>query len=1007
MSSVPPTGNGDVGEMLEPDTEPEIQENLLDREPGRYKNNRTLLDYFNEETGYSGDGSTRVKLAEIAAGSQEEAFYAFSGLNTFLKKNGFTESGELEDLIIGGGMQLDDPHRWGKRWEGYMREFKTDPYENELPEPDRLDAVLSAADADNFEDEENIGGEYEVKKLLQKAIEENEDQLRGQLESGSAHREYVRDRMAEMLDGIDADLHYSMGEEERGFNRKQKAENLVDRLATRLGKYKEKKEDKRDKLESQKKSELEALEELEPALGTAKKIYQRVQGFYNGSKGNVTQEELRNRRETIFNEERHLLEDIDNAYQQELEEVFSFKNKEFNEVEEEYNELVESYEKDLEAKEELIDNHLGNIDDIESDLSSIRREGSSKIFDLTNRATLSNFDAKALNLAAMEYTKEDLMGKIPDSHLERTKLYEREQAKIESAKDSEFDDLILGHNFMMGDTPSKYQLKRAEGAAEKDFRHLDKGSEGMPDDYTVIDSAGSFRYERLDITGMHTEENQSESESHEVSIMTMPMFQSQDAIIEGVKKGKKNQNIKRAKKEENGDTVTTGALIQTRLEDGSEIPLFLGEDSLTDLGIMTKKLMSSDALTDEDYDELEDSLNHDFDEYWDENEFEGLEEYIESFCAVDPGAMIINADWHIGAEENENGQPSKREKVHKIVDYETDIWTEAKENGNPVGLVLSELVDGDEAWYGAENVNPGISTQEMRQKGTELFEDTRLGELSVELSELDEYRSENSPAEGFYMEAKLDLQNEWMEEFVQYHDEYVDAMTHNMDKTPTGGVENQFNALDSYLPPLMDMASLISLVSGNHISDRMGTDEAERLEDKIQSLAFEEGFVGDLNIEKFSSNGDSGGGFGGITDNGIFPEHEEGTGKLFGFEHETRSSKHHILKVIREYLKSRRYYDEVVYNHIHKRGAAVLGDGTGVTVTSSIENEDNMSQRSGYATANWGQETKLFNASEQSDPSNEFNWHAWHMVGPDTLNSDEWGGDELDQKMETVRNVAQ
>ena len=998
-------GEGDMGEMLEPGGSG-FEPDTLEESPGRYEDNRTVLDYFNEETGYEGDGSTRVKLAEIAAGSEEEAFYAFSGLNTFLKKNGFADSDEFEDIVIGGGMQLDDPHRWGKRWEGYMREFKNDPYDEELPEPDRLDAVLRAADGGNFEDEDHIGGEYEVKELLQRAIDNNEEELRGQLESGSAHRRYVRERMAEMLDGVDVDIHYGMGEEERGFNRKQEAENLVDRLATRLDTYKEKKEDEREELEEEKESELQALEELEPVLDTAKTLYQRVQGYYNGHQGNVSQEELRERKEQVFEEEEQLLEGLDSAYRNEIEEIFSFEDQGFDEFEGEYRGLVNDYEGDLEAREELIDSYIGDIDDVERDLSSIRREGSSEIFDLTNRATLSNFDAKALNFAAMEYIREDLKDKIPESHRDRTELHEYEQALIEADDESEFDDLVLGHNFMMGDTPSKYQLKRAEGAAERDYRQLDKDTEEMPDDYTVVDGAGGLRYTRSDITGMHTEEGQ-DVDSYEVSMMTLPMFQSQDAIIDGVKKGKKNQNTKRAKKDEMGDTVTTGAVIQTRLEDGSEVPLFLGEDSLTDLGMMTKKLARSEELTEEDYAELEGGLNHDFGEYWDEDEFEGLEDYVESFCALEPGAMVANADWHMGSEENDIGQPSKREKVWKMIDYETGIYVDARENGTPVGWIGSELVDGDQAWYGAENVNPGVSPHKMRERGSQLFEDTELGEISEELEELERYAEEAEPAEGFYLEKRNELQEAFMDEFMEFHDDYTDLLIRNMEKTPTPGIENQYEALEPYMPPIMDMASTIILDSGNHISSRQGDDEARRLDDKFKAVAFDEGFAGDLNIEKFTSNGDSGGGFGGKTDEGdLFPELEEGTGKLFGFEHETRSAKHRLLKLKREYLKSRNYYDEAFYHHVHKNGAVVMGDGTALTVTSSPKNEGNRSQRGNYSSSNWGVETKLFNAAEQSDPANDFNWHAWHFTGPETLNSDEFGGDQLDEQMEGLRKAA-
>jgi hypothetical protein len=141
----------------------------------------------------------------------------------------------------------------------------------------------------------------------------------------------------------------------------------------------------------------------------------------------------------------------------------------------------------------------------------------------------------------------------------------------------------------------------------------------------------------------------------------------------------------------------------------------------------------------------------------------------------------------------------------------------------------------------------------------------------------------------------------------------------------------------------------------------------------------------------------------------MFPEKEEGTGKLFGFHHETRATKHFVNTIMDDF-NTNYPYDEVMYNHIHRWGSFVTGDGRGGTITASPKNTDHKGEQSAYGHSTWGSITKWTNAAPESDPASEFDWHAWHYAGPQTIiDSTEFNGnmvfEELDRIEERVPEV--
>ncbi|MFB6242086.1 MAG: hypothetical protein ABEJ36_04790, partial [Candidatus Nanosalina sp.] len=90
---------------------------LLEEEDLGGELNRTVYEALEEDLGYEGEASSRILAGEFGAGTPVEAFDAYLGLQIWGRMTGHYE--EADDFLIGGGLQIKDPNRWGKRQEAY------------------------------------------------------------------------------------------------------------------------------------------------------------------------------------------------------------------------------------------------------------------------------------------------------------------------------------------------------------------------------------------------------------------------------------------------------------------------------------------------------------------------------------------------------------------------------------------------------------------------------------------------------------------------------------------------------------------------------------------------------------------------------------------------------------------------------------------------------------------------------------------------------------------------
>jgi len=83
----------------------------------------------------------------------------------------------------------------------------------------------------------------------------------------------------------------------------------------------------------------------------------------------------------------------------------------------------------------------------------------------------------------------------------------------------------------------------------------------------------------------------------------------------------------------------------------------------------------------------------------------------------------------------------------------------------------------------------------------------------------------------------------------------------------------------------------------------------------------------------------------------------------------------------------------------------MINNTRAAVVHPSPVNTDERQETTGYAHNTWGNMTKIFNGSSESDRSSDMQFHAGLWTGPETLKDDKWRGDGLKKEIDQVRDA--
>jgi hypothetical protein len=1001
---------------------------FLEDEDIQTDRNRTVADFVKDELDYDGDTSTRIIAGELGAGSPYEAFDGYLGIQLLGRMTGLFD--EAESFLIGGGLKLKNPNKWGKRQEQYLRQYRQDPQSDKVPDADRLEAVAEAAGFESLEE-----------------IEAYEEELRGLLQYHESHKGYVRDRLGEMLAGFEGDIEYGMGEEEREFNLKEEKERLLNKLAKDIEEYREEKQadldSKEDELEGtdEQKGAFDVWEEVSNAYESLKTIHTRIQNFYN-AKEDATQDDLQDKIDELSDDIDEEIEGLDNVYRSTIQDLFSFDDKSWENYRDEYKALEEDWGETKDAQQGLIDRLQGDINEIKDDLANIETEEGYALLDLTNRKHIKQADAKILHYLAKRNIQEDVLETFPRDVRDQVRIHNTKQAEISddtemsdelkthqetlhlehrleehtdltdqeledhnleelreladeydlpeeedgeqyeasiNGGDSLFSDSFMMHNTKWSNTPSEMSLMEAYHEAIRKHRHADriKGDPyWAPDTMIVPHNAAGFEYIRRNLRKPLRGDDE-DPDPHEVSVMTLPPMLDQEQLEQAWAEGKQDRWTKMVYKGELNESIPTGIIVQTRLDNDSEIPLFIPEDLLTDLGSLGRDLMELEGGS-EEYEETLDK--------------------IQQLTELPLAAVMANADWHVG-KPDVGVERTHRDKIWRTLNAQQELYGDTD---IPKTALFSELIDGRQDWYGEENTNNAETPNFLRDQLRDELEERELTELAEELGDyyanIDDLDEDDLPE-------LLETQTRLLNELLDWNDQEREAMMQNMDFTPAPGYDVQDRGTWPYIRFIDDEIDPESflLVAGNHPASKIGTDEAHDLDKSIRA---ETGRDRD-EIHILDGQGTIEGGYGALTDHGdVFTSVPDGTGTKFYLQHVTGASKHFLRKNKKDAVKGGKHEaDVIIKNHIHQSGWTVLSDGTQLYVTRSVWDTDQRGEVSNYGHSSWGVDIPLVNAAPEDHPLNDYAIGALHSLGPETLVQDEFAGDPLDQELEVLDEV--
>ncbi|MFP4115833.1 MAG: hypothetical protein ACLFTQ_01335 [Candidatus Aenigmatarchaeota archaeon] len=904
----------------------EIEEDKVER-------NKSLYGIFKENASYESGASARLFLGELGMGTKVYDERAMEGLSTYLEENDYKE--EVDQVVIAGGLFPEFPFLYSKNNAERMRFLGQDEEvaKNETEErvSEIIEAITSEETAEHYE-------EFEEKWI------------EGKLSSWQMVKEHTSRQLEILFENLDPErVDYCQGDEDR-FNRKEREEIQVNKLAEKAREY-------RDELEEEMEQINEAYEEEEAELEEEEIKYDALKKMNNKLSGHMTADEpepnefldflIETESDKIFEEvglggEGDFTERISG-----IEEVEEFRN------------IYETVKDKVEEKREKIKELKGEKRPLEDRRHALEREleQGRTITRYTRRSYLSPKEAEWIYKKTKDDYTNDIFECFPDEVEDITEPHISRNATIENVSYGEGDEdvldeaevgiyddvLVMQSTKFRSDTTTLKSLE--EGEEEVLYRRLiskvrNEAEDSVPELLLTPHGAGGFDVKRINTTPEYKELGGEERDAPEVStIMPLPTFQSVDKLLEFKDKGIRNWNTKRIDKHMHA----SGAVIQTVLEDGSEMTEYIDHSSLVDIAEKKKEL--------EKYEEGSE-------------EYEEVKGEIEKMCSKTPKVRAGLFDAHLGS-ANVPGTPSNYERAERTKNYLKEVYGDFVDE-----LLFSELIHGVLEHTGTEQRVYSEPLPQIRKKNKE------------DLRKLTDEEAEELTQED-YAEVIEDIDRRYKEALEQ-------ISWPNRSK--------QFDIAEHYVKELVegtDPEKVIN-ISGNHDRSDEGVDEATTLERIIK------GFDWEGEIINSSAFGSKHGGYGGIKDEKVIIDGEEmSTGKSVGFHHKIPGGRTSNTRTKRKMLRSGYMFDELFAGHVHQPRVSFTS-GTAITIFPGQEGLSEYVEHLPVNPAVYGTTVKYSNAAPEDHPANDIIWHGWHFVNDETLEREEYKGDEFDEELELL-----
>ncbi|HLC98135.1 MAG TPA: helix-turn-helix domain-containing protein [Candidatus Nanoarchaeia archaeon] len=911
--------------------------------------NKSLLQIFRELTGYEGTATTRLYLGELAFGTRLYDERIAEGLNTYLRQNGY--EAEIDSLVIGGGLFPEFPPLYSVTNAERMRMLGTDSKKEGTPATARIEQIL-----------EHVLGEKEAARFS----EYRQKWLEQKINTWDDCKQFSRHQLETLLDGLEiGHIDYCMGEEDK-FNQRYEEELKVNRLAKEARKYlKGRKEtlEEEEKKEEQYAKQARSLEEHNNRSQQEYKVLTalnpRVRSHLKSQSPNIAQF-----LQGILQEEADtLLQSLDTKGQREelLRRLRDARDEvSFTRLYDDKRQAADRSSEELKALRKEAAKLKKHITSLEEDVDSLERqiEQGDAITIFTKRSHISPIEAEWIYKDVKDKYTEDILGAFPAALREKITTHISGSAKVQSlafgdGKDDvmeeaevvQYGDILVIHNTRFRSTATTlYGLSDAQREIlwRKVLEKVTYETEHLvPKTIVAVHGSGGFAVTRMNSAPEFKLLDGSYRQDPEVTtVMTLPVFQSTDNLVRFYDKHmNKTWGTKRFAQHVHG----AGAVLQTVLEDGSELYEFIDTASLLRIADQKREVAKAEKGS---------------------AAYTAAEEQLRLLCSKTLKLRATLGDAHFGA-ANFPGTPTNYERTARTLNY-----LEERYAGKLDDIILTELPDGVLPHTGTDRKFFGKPLPQLRREAAEYL------------------RAQN-------LKAAVPP-----EELAKIIDHIVGEFSAALAQNAVPNLERQYEIIRPYIEELVAKIApqRAILISGNHPRSQEGADESSRLADIVRAADRER----KVTLLLSDGIGHKFGGQGGIADEEvIFAGEKRRTGKSLGFYHEPQGGKNAMPRTLDQLLAKGVGFDEYFAGHIHQ-GYAAYANGTAITINPPLQGPNDYSEHLLVKPSLYGPIVKLSNVAPEGHPANDIIWHAWHFINDNTLERPDFRYDRLEQVLQTL-----
>jgi biotin operon repressor len=754
--------------------------------------NGTILDVLRGVTGYEGKSETRLLLGELGLGTRFSDRKIFEGLNAWLQINGYA-SKNIDTVIISGGIFPELPPFYSVGNAERMRLLGSDPDKEEVPSSPRveqfLDEIMGDKEAADFR-------EYKQKWLT------------GKINHWGDAVENSSSALETLLDGIDVgSIHYGFGDEDK-FNMQYSEEMEVNRLAKAAKDYVEGKKEELNEMKNSIKSYQKKITDeqkqhdfLAEEFAIFKNLNSRVRSHMRGSSVNISSYI----KETVDAEADTLFANLNGVQTRDLKRRLKLvKGKtSIRGFEKLYNaseNSLKTSDQDLKKSRTELEKADKAMHPISDEIDSLERqlEQGDAITIFTKRASVTPTEAEWIYKRVKDKYIQDVESVFParlrkklTTHVSRTVRIGNIKygtKKEEVAKEVEVDMEMIGGDIMVihntrfsGNSASKNGLSDAQNEVlyRKSLERVSNEEGLVPKTVIVAHGASGFGSKRFNTASEFKALDDSYRNDPEIStLMTLPVMHNLDRLRKFAEKGmNKTWGTKRFSK----GLAAAGPVIQTMLEDGSELDFVIDNSSLIRIADQKAKRDGYRANT---------------------KKFKKEDGILREMCAMDATSRALVTDTHIGA-PNFRGSPNNYLRLDRVINYLAANYGESLDE-----LILGgDMVDGVLSHTNTDRKFYGGSLPELKSNVLDYLQDNDL--LSKDSSK---------------------------EDVVTAIGHIVDLFSDAAAGNPVANLDRQYDAFKPFMKRMVEEISpkSVSCMSGNHGRSTEGADEGTRLADMVR-----------------------------------------------------------------------------------------------------------------------------------------------------------------------------